>query len=222
LVRVDAVLLDGFGTLVSMEPPGPNLRAALAARGVEVSSERAAAAFAAEISYYLEHHVEGRDESSLDDLRDRCARALLEALDQPGLALAPARAAMLEAIRFHAFPDAAPALRSLREKGVRLVVASNWDCSLPRVLEEAGLRELVDGVLPSAIAGAAKPDRALFEAALELAGCPADRALYVGDSPENDVAGAASAGIRAILLRRGAGPCAGDVIAGLDELPRVI
>ena len=216
------MLLDGFGTLVSMEPPGPNLRTALAARGVEVTAERAAAGFAAEISYYLEHHVEGRDERSLADLRDRCARTLLDALDQPGLDLATARAAMLEAIRFHPFPDAVPALRSLRSRGIRLVVASNWDCSLPRVLEEAGLRALVDGVVSSAMAGAAKPDRALFEAALELADCPADRALYVGDSPENDVAGASAAGIRAILLRRGGGRSDGEVIAGLDELPRVI
>ena len=141
---------------------------------------------------------------------------------------------MLEAIRFHAFDDAAPALRALRERGTRLVVASNWDCSLARVLEQAGLGGLLDGVVSSAMAGAAKPRRELFMAALELARTPPDRAIYVGDSPANDVAGAAAAGLRAILLRRGADrldrTCADAsataepvaVIAGLDQLPRVI
>jgi hypothetical protein len=52
-----AVLLDSFGTLVSMEPPGAHLRAELAKRGAAVGLETAAAAFRAEIAYYLEHHV---------------------------------------------------------------------------------------------------------------------------------------------------------------------
>jgi putative hydrolase of the HAD superfamily len=234
LGRVEAVLLDSFGTLVSMEPPGPRLRAALARVGVEVSEERAAAAFRAEIGYYLEHHVEGRDAESLSELRDRCARVLLEALGVTGLSLAAAREAMLDAIRFAAWPDAAPALSELRAAGLRLVVASNWDASLPDVLAQAGLLDLVDGAVPSAAVGAAKPAPALFEAAIGLAGCDASRALYVGDSPRNDVAGAHAAGIRAVLLERGGeridavagdegGEAAPDArIGSLAELPRVL
>jgi putative hydrolase of the HAD superfamily len=234
LGRVDAVLLDSFGTLVSMEPPGPRLRAALARAGVDVSEGRAAVAFRAEIAYYLEHHVEGRDADSLDALRDRCADVLHEALGVAGLDRAAARAAMLDAIRFTAFPDAAPALAQLRARGLRLVVASNWDASLPEVLRAAGLVELVDAAVPSAAVGAPKPAPALFKAALEAAGVEAARAVYVGDSPANDVAGAAAAGIRAVLLERGgerpdrsaadahlrAAPAAR--ISTLRELPRVI
>jgi FMN phosphatase YigB (HAD superfamily) len=229
------VLLDSFGTLVSMEPPGPHLRDALARAGHRVGAERAAGAFRAEIAYYLEHHVEGRDPESLAELRDRCADVLRTALDEPGLSHATARAALLGSIRFAAFPDAAPALRELRRRGLRLVVASNWDASLPEVLAQAGLKNLVDGVLPSAAVGAAKPARALFDAALELAGTSAEHAIYVGDSPANDVAGAAAAGIRAVLLRRGAerlDRSAADAavdgvrplaeIERLDELPRVL
>jgi putative hydrolase of the HAD superfamily len=55
----------------------------------------------------------------------------------------------------------------------------------------------------SASVGADKPARAVFDAALELAGCGPEHALHVGDSPTNDVAGAAAAGIRAVLLERG-------------------
>jgi putative hydrolase of the HAD superfamily len=204
LGRVEAVLLDSFGTLVSMESPGPRLRAVLARLGVDVSERRAAEAFRAEIGYYLEHHVEGRDAQTLDRLRDRCAASLREALGEPAarLRLAQARAAMLESIRFHAQPDAEPALRELRARGLRLVVASNWDCSLSQVLEQAGLAGLVDGVVGSAEVGADKPAPAVFEAALAIAGCTAERALHVGDSPANDVDGAAAAGIRAVLLSR--------------------
>jgi putative hydrolase of the HAD superfamily len=234
LGRVEAVLLDAFGTLVGMDPPAPRLRAALAARGVDVSEERAADAFAAEIAYYLEHQLDGRDAAGLDELRDRCADVLREALGVPELDHGAARAAMLAAIRFTPYPDARPALLELRERGLRLVVASNWDCSLPGALRDAGLLELLDGVVSSAEVGARKPDARLFARALELAGCPPERALHVGDSMSGDVAGAAAAGIRAVLLRRGGerldavpadaagGPAPGATIESLAELPRVI
>jgi FMN phosphatase YigB (HAD superfamily) len=226
------VLLDSFGTLVAMEPPAPRLQAELAERGLDVGIDRAESAFGAEIAYYLDHHVEGRDRASLDDLRDRCARVMSEALGVPPGA--GVRSAMLAAIHFGAFPDAAPALRELRAAGLRLVVASNWDCSLGEVLREAGLRDLVDGVTTSAEAGAAKPDARLFAAALELAGCHAAEAVYVGDSPGNDVAGAGAAGIRAVLLERGGhrpdrvpadsapGPEPAARITTLAELPSVL
>ena len=218
LGRVDAVLLDSFGTLVEMEPPAPRLAAAL---GVELhAAERA---FRAEIDYYVEHHVEGRDEESLSELRDRCASVIRDSLGLAGAELARVRAAMLDSIRFSAYPDAAPALRDLRERGLRLVVASNWDCSLREVLERAGLARLVDGVVSSAMVGAAKPAPALFEAALDRAGSPAERALHVGDSLSKDVAGAGAAGIAAVLLdREGAHPDAPRRIESLAELPGLL
>ena len=144
-----AVLLDAFGTLVRMDPPGPHLSAALS-----VTPERAEEAFRAEIAYYLEHHVEGRDEASLALLRSRCAAVLRGALGEPAPPLDTVRRAMLASIRFEPYPDAAPALRELRALGARLVVASNWDYTLPDVLQRVGLHELVDDVVTSAEAGA--------------------------------------------------------------------
>src|SRR5918999_2816302 len=105
---------------------------------------------------------------------------------------------MLASLRFTAHADAAPALRELRAGGLRLAVASNWDASLPEVLERAGLRELVDAVVASAAVGAAKPDPALFHAALDAVGATPAEALHVGDSLERDVGGARSAGLRAV------------------------
>jgi putative hydrolase of the HAD superfamily len=212
-----AILLDSFGTLVAMEPPVPRLRAELAARGVEVSEELAAAAFRAEIAYYVEHHLDGRDRESLDDLRDRCARVMAEVLGDPPVDV---RGAMLAAIRFRPFSDARPALQGLRARGLRAVVASNWDCSLDEVLRQAGLRDLLDGVVASAQVGAAKPDRRLFEAALELADCDPADAVHVGDSPDKDVAGAEAAGMRAVLIDRDA--ASDGAITTLEQLPSVL
>jgi putative hydrolase of the HAD superfamily len=224
---IRAVTVDALGTLVRMQPPGPRLRRQLRERaGARVSDEQATAGFAAEIRYYLEHHLEGADPESLGALRDRCARVLRDALGIQDVELGLVREAMLAALHFEAFPDAAPALRELRSGGLRLVAASNWDSSLPQVLERTGLAPLLDGVVSSAAAGAAKPDPRLFEAALELAGiAPAD-ALHVGDRPDNDVQGAHALGMRAVLIARdGRSPAAArevPVISTLAELPALV
>jgi putative hydrolase of the HAD superfamily len=218
-----AVLLDALGTLVELQPPAPRLRRRLAEEGFEVSEARAAAGFAAEISYYLAHHLEGSDRERLDDLRDRCASAMMEALDLPGLDHATARRAMLAALEFTPYPDALEALARLREGGHALVVASNWDCSLPDWLAPTGLLELVDGVVTSADAGAAKPDAAVFRRALELAGVDGAGAVHVGDSIDNDVEGARAVGIRAILVQRDGDPPAGvEAVRYLTEVPGLL
>jgi putative hydrolase of the HAD superfamily len=225
-----AVLLDSLGTLLELDDPVPRLRAELAARGFELEEEIVARAFGAEVAYYIEHHVEGRDQSTLAELRNRCASVLRDELAVPELPLPDAREALLSALAFRAYDDAAPALRKLRERGLRLVVVSNWDCSLREVLGSAGLIDLVDEAVPSAEAGAAKPDPRAFEAGLKAAGCAAEEAVHVGDSEDNDVAGARAAGIRAVLVRRadGSGTAAaapaGDVpaIASLAELAAVL
>ena len=217
------VLFDALGTLVELQPPAPRLRRLLADAGFEVDGERAAAGFGAEIAYYLDHHLEGSDPASLDDLRDRCAEVLREALGLPGLDHATARRVMLGSLEFTAFADAAPALRDLRAAGHALIVVSNWDCSLPDFLRPPGLLELVDAVVSSAVVGAAKPDPAPFRRALELAGAAPGDALHVGDSLENDVAGARAAGVRAVLVdRAGPAPAGVDAVRSLGDLASLV
>ena len=219
------MLLDAFGTLVSLEPPAPRLRSELwRTIGREVSAEAAEAAFRAEIAFYLERHLEGADERSLGDLRDRCAGVIASVLGVERRELPGVREAMLASLRFSPHPDAAPALRALRARGLRLVVASNWDCSLPRVLEAAGLASLVDHVVSSASVGAAKPHPAVFEAALAAAAASPAEAVHVGDSLVNDVEGARAAGVRGILLDRSRGaPRTGvETIGSLEELPSLL
>jgi len=233
-----------MGTLLRLEDPAPRLRAALLARlGIDVGEQRARDAIRAEIAHYRAHLHLGRDAESLAELRARCAEAMRPALPPPA-ARAPRpelTAALLDALEFSTYADAAPALRALRAAGCALVVVSNWDCSLRERLEQTGLAPLVDGVVASAEVGAAKPERAIFERALELAGTAAENAWHAGDSEREDVEGARAAGIRPVLLARDEAPEARDraraerdrsrvargrpavpVIASLDGLPAIV
>ncbi|MTD45624.1 HAD-IA family hydrolase [Conexibacter sp. W3-3-2] len=200
----DVVLLDALGTLLDLEPPGPHLVAALAARGVTVGEDLAHRAMVAEMTYYRAHCDGAGTPAALEDLRDRCAAIVARELGAAAAAL-PAtevRAAMLDAFRFPAYPEVPAVLRALRATGARLVVVSNWDVSLHDALRAAGLDGLLDGAVSSAETGVAKPDPALLHAALGLVPAVApDRVLMVGDTPP-DVLAARAAGVAAVLVDR--------------------
>jgi HAD superfamily hydrolase (TIGR01549 family) len=199
-----ALLIDGMGTLVSLDAPVPALVEVLERRfGMAVTEADARHALGAEIAFYRAHMDQGRDAESLADLRTRCARVLFAALPVTVSAGDDARTeALLEALRFTAYDDARPALMSARVHGARVIVVSNWDVSLLEVLELVGLAPLVDAVVTSAAVGARKPEPAIFAHALALAGAAPVRALHVGDSLSEDVAGARASGISPLLLRR--------------------
>jgi putative hydrolase of the HAD superfamily len=218
-----AVLLDALGTLVELQPPAPRLQRLLHDFGFEVSEEQAAAGFMAEIAYYLDHHLDGSDPERLERLRDRCADEMRRALGISELDHATARRVMLDALEFTPYPDVEPALLELRDRGVTVVIASNWDCSLPEWLRPAGILELVDGVVTSAEVGAAKPSPRVFERALGVAGVEPGEALHVGDKVDNDIQGAAAAGVRGVLLQREGHPPPGvESIRSLRELPALL
>jgi putative hydrolase of the HAD superfamily len=219
------LLLDALGTLVALEPPAPLLRRELAVRfGIEVSDAQAAAALAAEIAYYRIRLHEGRDAASLAALHADCAEALRGGMPDPtllaGVDTPSLTEALLASLRFSAYPDAAPALAAAGARGQTLVVVSNWDVSLADVLRRAGLAPMLDGVVTAAELGVRKPKREIFARALEIAGAGPEQAVHVGDSIEEDVAGAGAAGIEPMLLRRDGrpGPSGVRTIASLAEL----
>jgi putative hydrolase of the HAD superfamily len=200
------LLLDAMGTLLTFEPPAPHLRAALRAAtgGADVGEEAARRAMRAEIRHYRAHLHEGGDAAGLAALRRSIAEAMRAALPEPAASLPGGEltAALLEALRFRAYPEVPRTLRELRRRGIALVVVSNWDVSLHERLAETGLAPLVDGAIASAELGAAKPDPVIFARALEIAGsAPAD-AWHAGDSPEADVEGALAAGVTPVLVAR--------------------
>lgn len=224
-----ALLIDGMGTLVGLDDPVAALRGEFFARHVEITAAEASTALRAEIAFYRAHMMQGRDPEGLARLRTRCAAVLRDALParvaSQAAAIEEMTAVLLGALRFRAFPEAREALLAARRRGARVVVVSNWDVSLPEVLERVGLAPLLDAVVTSAAVGAAKPAPEIFIHALAAAGVSPGCALHVGDSLTEDIAGARACGISAILLRRAPGdpaaPAGVVTIADLAELDGV-
>jgi putative hydrolase of the HAD superfamily len=196
-----------MGTLVRLEPPGPRLRRELAARfGLALTPDEAERAMRAEITYYRAHMHGAADAAAVNALRLGAAEALRAGLPAsrrlPAISTDALAQALVASLHFTPYPDVLPALAAARARGLGRVVVSNWDSSLPEVLHRIGIDEQVDAVVTSAGAGAAKPDPAIFRAALALVGVPAAQALHVGDSLAEDVAGARAAGVTAVWLDR--------------------
>jgi putative hydrolase of the HAD superfamily len=100
------------------------------------------------------------------------------------------------------YEDVAPTLAELKRRGLRLGIISNFDSRLDDVLRACELDQFFDSVHISTRVGAAKPDPAIFQAALEHYEIEPWQARHVGDTLHEDVEGAEAAGIQAILLDR--------------------
>ena len=102
---------------------------------------------------------------------------------------------------FELFDDALPVLGALREQGLKLGLVSNTGRDLDEFVAHHRLD--VDAALGSGAFGRTKPHPTIFQAVLERLEVEPAAAAMVGDSPEDDVEGARSAGIeRAFLLDR--------------------
>ncbi len=99
--------------------------------------------------------------------------------------------------------DDATALLSTLPGDIRLAIITNGpDKTQRQKLRSTGLDQAVDAVLISGELGVSKPDRAIFNLALERVGATAQEAMHVGDSLSSDVAGALGAGLTAVWLNR--------------------
>ena len=96
------------------------------------------------------------------------------------------------------FDDVAPAVEELgREYTLGLVSNGN------SYAEDFGLERWMSfQVFAQDHGGIEKPDTKLFEIAFEQSGCQPEELAHVGDSLENDVAGAKAAGARSVWLNR--------------------
>ena len=190
-----AVTLDANGTLVGLDDPVEPLRKALGRHGVERSPEAVRAAFAAEVAYYVPRAHEGRDATSLAALRRDAVEAFLRAAGAEEVEPDAFVPDFLAAIRFRPLPGVPEALAELQRRGLLLACVANWDVSLRRTLERAGLAPRFAAIVSSAEAGAAKPDPAPLLLALKRLGVSPEEALHCGDE-DADRAAAAAAGMR--------------------------
>ena len=97
------------------------------------------------------------------------------------------------------FPHTVEVLQYLTGKGYVLhLITNGFQKTQLCKLETCGLRSFFREVITSEGANSLKPQREIFEYALERAGARAEESLMIGDSLEIDVAGALGAGIDAI------------------------
>jgi putative hydrolase of the HAD superfamily len=191
---LDAVTVDGFGTLVELVDPVPALQRELGARDIERDADVVLRAFHAEVAYYRPRAATGSDPASLASLRLECVRVFLETAEAD-LAAETFVDSFMSAIVFRPAPGALETVASLRNRGLDLAVVSNWDIGLGEMLARIGADSLFTTIVTTAEVGAVKPEPAVFRLALERLGVEPGRALHVGDEPE-DEQGAAAAGMR--------------------------
>ena len=125
---------------------------------------------------------------------------------------------------FEVFPEVAETLRSLRERGLKLAVISNWQSGLRHFCSELGIASHFDHILSSADVGIEKPDPRIFLEASALLGVPPERILHVGDTHLDDYVGGESAGLRVALLDRPGTSASGatQVIRSLTEVSGLV
>lgn len=201
---IQALFFDIGDTLVFDDPPLPT-RLALAARSVgqPLDKVRFPAAFRAGEVYAVSRYLEGIPWDAPEAMREGVAR-VWRAMDRPPpddsqwQALAAAFVAVPFTRCVH--PGALTLLHELKQRGFTVGAISDWETTLPDLLNALGIMPYLDTLAVSAIVGVTKPHPRLFHAALHQANVPAAASLHIGDWYELDVAGARAAGMQALLF----------------------
>lgn len=224
------VFFDAGGTLVHDDPPVPEVFARVARRrGHDVARADVEPCMARVDEYYQSEYLRDGD---FWCVHERAVQIWLDMYammaDHCGIADAGLPQAVydeyLDPGNWSLFADARACLEGLKRRGFRLAVVSNWDATLEGLLRGMGCLPYFDEVVASAAVGCRKPNRAIFEVALERMGAAASEAVHVGDLPEADGQGASGAGIRPVIIdRRGrhAG-CGFERVGSLADLPGLL
>lgn len=202
-MRISAISFDGDMTLWDFQQVmRHSLKKALLALRRLVPSQRALSLSVDEmidIRNQVEEEVKGEFWNH-EEIRLLAFERTLEILGSPDRAMAAHLNDIYLKHRFEdieLFPDVEPTLDQLAAH-FKLGLLSNGN-SYP---ERCGLEGRFAFVIFSQDVQVRKPDRRVFEIAARKAGCRLDELLHVGDSLENDVAGARDAGARTVWLNR--------------------
>ena len=197
---VRALTCDVGNTLI-LASPRFWLLPLLEARGLRPRGDVRKAALAA-FRFYEENHLKARDLETALGLWREFHRRLLVGMGLEDHAEALSRelvARWKDPATWPLVPGAEATLKALKAKGYPLAVVSNWDATLPEILEVVGLGRYFDHPSVGAVSGYAKPDPRLFREALEALGVSPEEAVHVGDA-EADLLGAEAVGMRALLF----------------------
>lgn len=91
-------------------------------------------------------------------------------------------------------------ISSLRAKGIRVGIVSNWHSALHEILKGHGITRHCEFIAVSSEVGRKKPHPQIFEHAVRALEIPLGHIAHVGDSWDEDVVGARNAGLHAIYF----------------------
>jgi putative hydrolase of the HAD superfamily len=101
------------------------------------------------------------------------------------------------------FDDVVPALHEFNSDGIKCALLTNGPSDGQWMkIRTCGLDKHLKSIFISEELGCAKPDCEVFNAVLREMGIEPAHAMMIGDSHENDVAGAINSGIMGILIDR--------------------
>jgi HAD superfamily hydrolase (TIGR01549 family) len=197
-----AVLFDVDFTLVKPGPDlGPEGYQALGRRfGLDLDPARYADARLAAVETVERHPELDHDEEVWVLFTERIIRGMGGDSERAYEAAVEMTHAWENAANFELYEDSLPVLGLIREHGLKIGLVSNTGRDLEAFVSHHGLD--VDAALGSGAYGKTKPHPAIFLAALDALDVGAEEAAMVGDSPEDDIAGAVALGMRAFLVDR--------------------
>ena len=102
------------------------------------------------------------------------------------------------------FDDTELCLRVLSSK-YKIGIIANQDYGTENRLINFGIRQYIDVIIASAEEGVAKPDKRIFELALNRTNCKAEHAVMIGDRIDNDIIPAKEIGMKTVWIKQGMG-----------------
>lgn len=212
------VFFDAGGTLLQPWPAVGEVYARAGRRyGLDVGPEEVVGAFRAA---FRSRKLDGRpqDRAWWREVVDRTFGAFGRATD-PDALFTDLYEHFTHPDSWRLFDGAAEVVGTLRTRGYRTGLLSNWDDRLPELLDGLGLLPHLAPQVISYRVGVEKPHRRIYEAALAEAGVAPHEALMVGDDWEADIVGSRALGMHAVYVERhGHAAPEGASIAHLEEL----
>jgi len=222
-VSLRAVLFDVDFTLVKPGPDlGPDGYRALGRRfGLDLDPARYADARAAAVEAVERHPELDHDEEVWVLFTERIIRGMGGSSERAYECAVEMTRAWEHAENFELYEDTLPVLAALRGHGLKLGLVSNTGRDLAAFIVHHALD--VDAAVGSGAHGKTKPHPAIFLSALEQVGASPEEAAMVGDSPDDDIAGARALGMQAFLVdREGRFPEAVGRLPDLLALPAAL
>jgi len=102
------------------------------------------------------------------------------------------------------YPETKKVLEELSKK-YNIGIIANQDFGSSERLEKFGILKYIKLVVASAEEGIAKPDKRIFNIALERSKCKAEKSYMIGDRIDNDIVPAKEIGMKTIWIKQGYG-----------------